>query len=143
MRVSRKDESIYAESGVLFQSCCDCFWISNQRRAGSATNQANPGPQIRTNLQPVALTAMELGHPLLAFGIKTRKRLLRGCNTFVRNVAQKFVSSPPRLLFGVAYNDVNSQAKAERSSEGCSRFSHCIDFRGDIGRRFSPGEINV
>src|SRR5690349_17379970 len=90
MRVSRENESIDAERGVFFQSCCDCFWISNQRRAGSATNQANSSPKIRTNLQSIALTAMELGHPLLAFRIKTRKRLLRGGNTFVRNVAQKF-----------------------------------------------------
>src|SRR5258708_10228636 len=102
MRVSRKDESIYAESGVLFQSCCDCFWISNQRRAGSATNQANPGPKIRNNLQTVALTTIELGHPFLAFGIQTSKRPLYHSNTFGRNGAQKFSVSLPRLLFGLA-----------------------------------------
>src|ERR1700719_2272398 len=118
MRVSRKDESIYSESGVLFQSCRDCFRISDQRRTGSATNQPDPSPKIRTDLQPIALTTMELSHPLLAFGIKTRKCLLCGGNTFVRNVAQKFVGSRPRLLFGVAHYDVNSQAEAERSSEG-------------------------
>src|SRR5258708_7215615 len=70
MRVSRKDESIDAESGVLFQSRCDCFRISNQRGARSAANQTDPGPEIRTNLQSIALAAVELGHPFLA--LRTR-----------------------------------------------------------------------
>src|SRR5258708_5733764 len=113
MRVSRKDESIDAKSGILFESRCDCFRISNQRGAGSAANQTDPGPEIRTNLQPITLTTMELDHPFLAFRIETSKRLLRRRDTFVRNVAQKIVGIFPRLLISVAHDDMYPQPKAE------------------------------
>jgi hypothetical protein len=74
---------------VLFQSCGNCFGISDQCRAGPPRTNPTPAPKIGTDLKAITLTAMELNHSFLAFGIETGKRLLRGCDTFIRNVAQK------------------------------------------------------
>src|SRR5260370_42033108 len=112
MRVSRKDESIDAKSGILFESRCDCFRISNQRGAGSAANQTDPGPEIRTNLQPITRPTMELDHQLLAFRIETSTRLLRRRDTFVINAAQDIVGIFPRTLISLGHDHMSPQPKA-------------------------------
>src|SRR5260221_23941 len=108
MGVSRKDESIDAKSGVLFQSRCDCFRISNQRGARSAANQTDPGPVIWTNLEPITLTAVELDHSILPFRIETGECFLRRRDTFARTLAQKIPGIFPRLCISVAHNTQDS-----------------------------------
>ena len=66
VRVARQDEFVQPERVVLAQSLCHLFMASHKRRSGAGPDEADPGPEVRTDLEFCAVAAMQRKHPLLA-----------------------------------------------------------------------------
>src|ERR1700751_2144957 len=115
IRVSGKNETFDSNLSVFFHSSSHRFRIPDYRGAGSTTHQANSGPKIRTDLEPFAVSTMQLAHPFLAFGIESGKSLLGSGNAFIGNVTQKIVRSLPGFFVSLAYDDVHPQAEPQSS----------------------------
>src|SRR5436190_2073804 len=66
MRIARQDEGVDAELPVLCQPGGHDLRVADQRCAGPAANESDPGPQVRADLELVAPATVQLDHASLA-----------------------------------------------------------------------------
>src|SRR4051812_6475495 len=111
MRVARHDEGIDADVLILLDAGRDSLGVADQRRAGAATHETDTGPQIRGDLELVALAAMELRHALLADRIHPLKVLLRGRDGLVADMLDQLIGRTPSRVAGLADNHVEPDAE--------------------------------
>ncbi len=71
------------------------------------------------------------------------KRLLRGRDGLVVEVADQRVGRGPRFFVGLPHDDVQADAEGEAAPLACGRGADGGDFLGDLRRRLAPGEVLV
>ena len=77
----------------------------------AATHQADTGPQVRSDLELVALAAVKLRHSLLADRIHPLKVLLRGRDGLVADMLDQLIGRSPSRVIGLANNHVEPDAE--------------------------------
>src|SRR5580704_15194157 len=87
MWIPGQNEGFNSQVGILLHSSCYGLRIANQRGAGASTHQTNARPQIGTNFQLFAASAMQLRHAPLTFRVEARESFLRARDRVVVDVA--------------------------------------------------------
>ena len=143
MRIAGHDEGIDADILIFPDPRRDGLGIADQRGARAAAHQADAGPEIGTDLELVAASAMQLRHALLADRIHPREDLLRRSHRFVGDVLDQFVRRLPGFRIGFAHDHMQADAERELSSARGGGGLHPVDLLGDLRRRLAPGQVLV
>ena len=143
MRVAREDETLDPQVRVLLDARGDLLWVADQRRPGTATHQADAGPQIGRDLQVVAPPVMQRGHAPLTLGVEARERLLCGGNGFVADVFDQFVCGFPRFFSGFADDHMQTNPELHGAPVTGGTFTDIGEFLRHGGRWFAPGQVDI
>ncbi len=149
MRVAGQDELGDALVGVLLDEVGDLGVAADQRRPRSAAHEPDARPQARVDLQvvdasavaPVALVQGE--HALLPDRVAPPERLLRRAHVGGVDRVQQAAGLRPRLLGGVAGDDVQPDAEPQRPSLPGGESPHPGDLLRNLGGRLAPGEVRL
>src|SRR5436309_7191029 len=127
MRIARHDEGVDADILILLDAGRDGLGIADERRAGAAAHEADAGPQVRSDLQLVALAAMELRHALLADRVHPRKILLRARYGLVADMLDQLARGLPGRFIGLADNHMKPDAEGKLATARAGDLSHHRD----------------
>ena len=112
MGIAGHDKGLDSGFGIVMDGFRDIVRRSDQRRAGAAAHQPDPGPQIGAHHQPVAAPSMQRLHPPLPGGIARALRLLHERDGVIVDATDQAVGFGPGGLFGFAHDHVQTDAKA-------------------------------
>jgi hypothetical protein len=108
VRVSREDERVDSQVRIGKQSRSHRVGIAYQCGSRSTTNQADAGPQVWADFQPIASSAVERRHPPLTFRLELSERVLCGRDGGIVQMRDEVVRGIPGLNLGVADDDVDA-----------------------------------
>src|SRR3569833_1984716 len=130
MWIAGQDEGIDADVLVLPNPRRNGRGIADQRRSGTAAHEADAGPEVRTDLELVAATAMQLCHALLADRVHAREDLLRACDGVIADMLDQFVRRLPGFRVGLADDDMETDAEGELAPAFGRGRTHALDLFG-------------
>ena len=126
MRIARQDELADPQRVVFGDPIGDLGMASDQRRAGSAPQQTDAGPQVGVDLEPVAPAAVQVDHPPLADRGGAGQRALRGGDRLLVGVGDQRFGGRPRLFGVIAGDDVQADAEAQFAFVGLGERAHPV-----------------
>ena len=80
---------------------------------------------------------------LLAFGVDLALVLLHHLLEVLRDVGDQRLGGGPRFVLGLAHDDVDAQAEAQRAPDGGGAFAHLGDALADHLERLAPEQVDV
>ena len=113
MRVAGEDERIDADRAIVFHPRRNFVGRADQRGPGSASHQADAGPQVRADHELVAAAAVQRAHAALADRVHAREHRLRLGDRFVVEMRYEAVGRRPGFFGCLADDDVEPDAEAE------------------------------
>jgi len=114
VRISREDEGVDPQLGVLEHPARDRLRIAHQCRPGAAADQADSGPQVGAHLQAVTVSAVQGRHPALPLRLEVREGFLRGVDGRVVEVPDEILCRLPGRALGLSHDDVYPQPETQR-----------------------------
>src|SRR6516165_3929230 len=143
MWVAREDKTIDTKPGVFANALCYRLRISNKRGSRASPHQADPRPQVGTDLELFPFSSMQLRHSPLADGVETSKCFPVGGNGIICHVTDTVLRSRPGLFFRFANNEM--QADPETNSAAMERGApfHFGNLFSNLLGRLAPGQIYI
>uniref|UniRef100_A0A7S3XRX8 Uncharacterized protein n=1 Tax=Heterosigma akashiwo TaxID=2829 RepID=A0A7S3XRX8_HETAK len=149
VRVATQDEVLQPERGVCLDAVRHLLRVAHQRRAGAAAHQAHAGPEVGRNLQAVAhiglveAAAVQLGHAALADRVHALEAGLRRADGGFVQLGQQLARGAPGLVLGLAHDDMQPDAVAQRAPVCGGALAHVGQLLGHLLGRLAPGQIGV
>ncbi len=116
---------------------------ADQRGAGPAPHQPDPGPQVGGHQQVRGVAAVQVEHPALALGLAAPQALLHAAYRLGVDALEQPPGHRPGLLRGVAGDDVQADAVLQGALALGGQRGDPRKLGGHRGGRLSPGEVDV
>ncbi|GDY57808.1 hypothetical protein SVIO_084310 [Streptomyces violaceusniger] len=143
VRIAGQDELVDAEAVVFGDPLGHLGVAAHQGRARAAAHQADTGPEIGVDLEVVQAAAVQGEHALLALGLAAAEAGLDGAHGLRVEAVEQPARLGPRLLGGVAGDDVQPDAEADRTALFGGEGADPGDLLGHLGGRLAPGEVDI
>ena len=144
MRVAGADHRVDPRRLILAQALGHRLGRADERGAGAGAHEADAGPEVRADLEPVAAAAMQGEHPLLADAVALLVEPLgRLGDRCVVEPGDQPVGGGPGFLVGLADDEVEADAEGDVAPAPRRRGPDLGDLLGDLCRGLAPGEVFV